>query len=63
MSIRVKTLYRGWVDVTEEQARKWASWNWNHGFTAHGWTYETKREYLSKRVEGIDIDLLLEGLK
>ena len=61
--IRVKTLYRGWVNVTEDQARKWTSWNWNHGFTACGWTYDKKRDYLSKRVEGIDIDLLLEGLK
>ena len=63
MTIKIRTRFGGWREVTEEQACTWVRGMWRNGFTAHGWTYKTKREYLSKRVEGIDVDKLLEGLK
>lgn len=61
MTIRIRTRFNGWIEVTEEQARAWVRSRWRNEFIARGWTDEAKREYLRERVEGIDVDLLLEG--
>lgn len=63
MTIMIRSRFGGWREVTEEQARVWVRGMWRNGFTAHGCTPEFKREYLRERVEGIDVDKLLEGLK
>lgn len=63
MTIMIRSRFGEWREVTEEQVRVWARGMWRNGFPARGWTPESKREYLRERVEGIDIDLLLEGLK
>lgn len=62
MTIMIRLLFGGWREVSEDQARNWVRNRWS-GFTARGWTFETKREYLGERVRGIGIDELLEGLR
>lgn len=56
MTIRIRTLYGGWREVTEAQARAWVQW-----MMAHITTPIDRTAWLSERVDGIDIEKLLGG--
>lgn len=60
--IRVRTWFSGWVEVTEDQARAWILHRWRKGYTARGWTRGSKLEDLRGRVEGIDVDRVVDDL-
>lgn len=54
--MRIKTLFSGWKEVTEETAREWAKFKYSHSPMRE----EEKREYFSHWIEGANIDKLLE---
>lgn len=54
--IKVKAIFSGWHEVTQEQAKRWARHMYNGATCSH----ENKILFLDKRISGITVEELLK---